>query len=166
MSDFKQLEAQDNSSLQELLLRNEIPRYGNKEFELWQVQFWLREVFHGWEELSAEIPYLGHCRSPSITEVFPSLSQQWCRRAALQCRGLNKVVLRSLPLLIFCSFFENLGCLKENQLLHVAGDSHPYPGAAKGKCEVKYAVSDGAHFASVSAKADSDSSCGSPIQIS
>lgn len=105
MSDFKQLEAQDNSSLQELLLRHEIPRYGNKEFELWQVQFWLWEVFHGWAELSAEIPYLGHCRSPSITEVFPSLSQQWCRRAALQCRGLNKVVLRSLPLLIFCSFF-------------------------------------------------------------
>lgn len=168
MSDFKQLEAQDNSSLQELLLKHEIPRYGNKEFELWQVQFWLRKVFHGWAELSAEIPCLGGCRSPSITEVFLSLSQEQCRRAdpALQWRGLKKTVLRSLPLLIFCSFYENFGSLKENQLLHVAGDSHPYPGVVKGKCEVKYAVSDDAYFASVSAKADSDSSCGSPIQIS
>ena len=64
----------------------------------------------------------------------------------------------------FLRVYEELGFLKENQLLHSAGDSHPYPGVGV-KYEVKFAVSLGAYSASVSAKAHSDSSCGNQIQL-
>lgn len=70
--------------------------------------------------------------------------------------------LRSLPPLIFCDFYEKLGFLKENQLLHTAGESHPYPGAGV-KREVKFAVSLGAYSATTFAKAGSDSSCGNQM---